>query len=346
MVVTGGARFIGHHLVRALQDRGDDVLVIDDLSGEIRGGLSPATRVDRLDIARDELRHPITRWRPSIVYHLAAQVSVPRSMQDPERDLKVNALGTLRVVEAAKAAGVRRLVFTSSGGAIYGDTEEPATETSPAQPLSYYGVHKLLAEQYVRWSGIDHAIARPSNVYGPDQRTGGEGAVIAAFVSAAQYSSPLLVHGDGTQSRDFLHVADLVTIVVGLDGCTDGTAEVLRRIEDPRLRVVAFERQGKAATNNALIAGCDTDVVATTSAGAEYSPGALEALVRPFRSSRVGCVGGVFAPRRTRESSAAAEARYFALEYRLMRAGSELGILAKASARCRRSDAPCGNLFR
>jgi cellulose synthase/poly-beta-1,6-N-acetylglucosamine synthase-like glycosyltransferase len=124
---------------------------------------------------------------------------------------------------------------------------------------------------------------------------------------------------------------DPLAVVVGLDGCTDGTAEVLRRIEDPRLRVVAFERQGKAATDNALIAGCDTDVVATTSAGAEYSPGALAALVRPFRSSRVGCVGGVFAPRRTEESSAAAEARYFALEYRLMRAESDLGILAKAS---------------
>jgi UDP-glucose 4-epimerase len=221
VVVTGGAGFIGHHLVQSLQDRGDDVLVIDDLSAEILGGLNPATRVDRLDIARDELRRPITRWRPSIVYHLAAQVSVPRSMEDPERDLKVNAMGTLRVVEAAKAAGVRRLVFTSSGGAIYGDTEEPATETSPAQPLSYYGIHKLLAEQYVRWSGIDHAIARPSNVYGPDQRTGGEGAVIAAFVSAAQHSSSLVVHGDGTQSRDFLHVADLVSALLLLGDCDE-----------------------------------------------------------------------------------------------------------------------------
>jgi UDP-glucose 4-epimerase len=220
-VVTGGAGFIGHHLVRALQDRGDDVLVIDDLSGEIRGGLSPATRVERLDITRDDLRHPITGWRPSIVYHLAAQVSVPRSIQDPERDLKVNAMGTLRVVEAAKAAGVRRLVFISSGGAIYGDTEEPATETSPAQPLSYYGVHKLLAEQYVRWSGIDHAIARPSNVYGPDQPTGGEGAVIAAFVSAAQHSSKLVIHGDGTQRRDFLHVADLVSALLLLGDCDE-----------------------------------------------------------------------------------------------------------------------------
>lgn len=124
---------------------------------------------------------------------------------------------------------------------------------------------------------------------------------------------------------------DPLAVVVGLDGCTDGTADVLRRIQDPRLRVIAFEWQGKAATDNALIAGCDAEVVATTSAGAEYTRGALEALVRPFRSSRVGCAGGVFAPRRTREMSAAAEARYFALEYRLMHAESDLGILAKVS---------------
>ena len=219
VVVTGGAGFIGHHLVRALQDRGDDVLVIDDLSGEIRGGLSPGTRVERLDITRDDLGHPIAGWRPSIVYHLAAQVSVARSMQDPKHDLEVNAIGTLRVVEAVKAAGVRRLVFTSSGGAIYGGTEIPATETSPSKPLSYYGAHKLLAELYVRWSGIDHAIVRPSNIYGPDQPTGGEGAVIAAFVSAAQQSSPLVIHGDGTQRRDFLHVADLVSALLLLGDC-------------------------------------------------------------------------------------------------------------------------------
>lgn len=219
VIVTGGAGFIGHHLVRALEDRGDEVLVIDDLSGEIRGGLRPNTRLERLDITRSDLRRPIARWRPSVVYHLAAQVSVPRSMQDPEHDLQVNGIGTLRVVEAVKSAGVPRLVFTSSGGAIYGDTEKPATETSPSKPLSYYGVHKLLAEQYVRWSGVDCAIARPSNVYGPGQPAGGEGAVIAAFVSAAQHSSKLVIHGDGTQRRDYLHVADLVSALLLLGDC-------------------------------------------------------------------------------------------------------------------------------
>jgi cellulose synthase/poly-beta-1,6-N-acetylglucosamine synthase-like glycosyltransferase len=121
------------------------------------------------------------------------------------------------------------------------------------------------------------------------------------------------------------------TVVVGLDGCTDRTAEVLRGIEDPRLRVVAFERRGKAATDNALIAGCHAEAVATTSAGAEYSSGAIEALALSLRSSRVGCAGGVFVPRRTEAGSATAEATYFSFEYRLMRAESALGILAKVS---------------
>lgn len=244
VVVTGGAGFIGHHLVRALQDRGDEVLVIDDLSGKVRGGLSPETRTEYLDITRADLGPTITSWRPSVVYHLAAQVSVPRSMQDPEYDLALNAIGTLRLVQAVKAAGVHRLVFTSSGGAIYGETEKPATEASFAKPLSYYGVHKLLAEQYVRWSGIDHAIARPSNVYGPDQPAGGEGAVIAAFVSAAQHSSTLVIHGDGTQRRDFLHVADLVSALLLLgDHHESGTWNVSSGVATSVLELIRLLEQ-------------------------------------------------------------------------------------------------------
>lgn len=241
MVVTGGAGFIGHHLVRALEGRGDEVLVIDDLSSEIRGGLRPETRLERLDIRRADLRHPIARWRPSVVYHLAAQVSVPRSMEDPECDLEVNGIGTLRVAQAVKAAGVRRLVFTSSGGAIYGDTRKPATETSPSKPRSYYGLHKLLAEQYVRWSGVDHAIVRPSNAYGLDQPAGGEGAVIAAFVSAAQHSRTLVIHGDGTQRRDFLNVADLVSALVLLgDRGDSGTWNVSSSVATSVLDLAAL----------------------------------------------------------------------------------------------------------
>ena len=214
VVVTGGAGFVGHHLVRALEERGDEVLVIDDLSHEISGSLSENTRLEHLDITRDDLRSPFSTWRPSTVYHLAAQVSVPRSMEDPARDLEVNVIGTMRVIDAARAAGVSRMIFTSSGGAVYGETDSPATEATPPAPRSYYGAHKLLAEQHVGWSGIAHAIARPSNVYGPGQPPDGEGAVIAAFVAAALDGSSLVIHGDGTQRRDFLHVSDLVAALV------------------------------------------------------------------------------------------------------------------------------------
>lgn len=214
VVVTGGAGFVGHHLVRALVALGADVLVVDDLSGSAQGTLVPATRLEQLDISEDDITAPIALWRPSVLFHLAAQVSVPRSIHDPIRDLQVNALGTLRVLEASKTAGVRRVVFTSSGGAIYGETQSAATEASPPAPESYYGEHKLLAERYIRWSGMTHAIARPSNVYGPDQPAGGEGAVIAAFVSAVRESATLVIHGDGTQCRDFLHVADLVSALL------------------------------------------------------------------------------------------------------------------------------------
>lgn len=214
VAVTGGAGFIGHHLVRALQDQAVDVLVIDDLSTAVPGGLRPGTPFAQLDVSRDDVSSVLTSWRPSIVYHLAAQVSVPRSMQDPERDLEINAIGTLRVIESARSAGVGRLVFVSSGGAIYGETSTPANESTPPAPRSYYGAHKLLAEQYVSWSGLSHAIARPSNVYGPDQPFSGEGAVIAAFVAAARASAPLVIHGDGRQRRDFVHVDDVVSALV------------------------------------------------------------------------------------------------------------------------------------
>jgi UDP-glucose 4-epimerase len=244
VVVTGGAGFIGHHLVRTLQDRGDEVLVIDDLSGGIRGGLSTGTRLELLDITRDDLGHTIAGWRPSVVYHLAAQVSVARSMRDPQHDLEVNAIGTLRVVRAVKAAGVPRLVFTSSGGAIYGDMEIADTEASPPKPLSYYGAHKLLAEQYVRWSGVDHAIVRPSNVYGPDQPTGVEDAVIAALVAAVRHSTVFVINGDGTQPRDFLHVADLVSGLLLLGGWSEsGTWNVSSHVATSVLDVVRLLEQ-------------------------------------------------------------------------------------------------------
>ena len=210
VLVTGGAGFIGHHLVAALTRSGANVLVIDDLSAGSAERLAPDVEFERLDIASDDLKGVLDRWRPSTMFHLAAQVSVPRSEADPEYDLRVNGLGTLRLVTAARGSGARRLVFTSSGGAVYGETSTPATEQSSARPDSAYGIHKLLAEQYVARSGIPYAIARPSNIYGPGQDAMGEGAVVAVFTSAAREGRSIVIHGDGTQERDFLHVLDLV----------------------------------------------------------------------------------------------------------------------------------------
>jgi UDP-glucose 4-epimerase len=248
VVVTGGAGFIGHHLVAALASRGADVLVIDDLSSGRPDRLAPSVELARLDIAVDDLAPTIKRWRASTVFHLAAQVSVPAAEAAPEYDLRVNGVGTLRLVAAAKAAGVRRLVFTSSGGAVYGERTTPATERSPTRPMSTYGIHKLLAERYVMTSGIPHAVARPSNVYGPGQDVTGEAAVIAAFVAACREGRSLTIHGDGMQRRDFLHVSDLVAglLVLGTEttsgiwNVSAGASTSIRKLASIFERIVGY----------------------------------------------------------------------------------------------------------
>lgn len=218
-LVTGGAGFIGHHLVRALRSGGANVLVIDVSTGT-PDRLPPGVDLETLDIATADLQAVLTAWRPEIVYHLAAQVSVPRSQADPEGDLRINGLGTLRVIAAARAAAVDRFVFMSSGGAIYGDSAAAANEESPTRPESFYGMHKLLAERYVAASGLAYANARPSNVYGRGQAAGGDGAVVPAFVDAIRSGRSLTIHGDGTQSRDFIHVEDVVAGLLVLGGTT------------------------------------------------------------------------------------------------------------------------------
>jgi UDP-glucose 4-epimerase len=208
-IVTGGAGFIGSHLVERLVEAGTRVLIVDDLSTGRTSNVPPAVEVAPLDIASGALEAVFTSWRPSVVFHLAAQASVPISFQDPLRDVAVNVIGTHRVARAARAAGAQRLVFVSSGGAIYGETRRPATEATIPAPASYYGLHKLAAEGHVALAGLPYAIARPSNVYGPRQRAGLEGAVVAAFIVQAREGA-LQIHGDGSQTRDFIHVRDVV----------------------------------------------------------------------------------------------------------------------------------------
>ena len=215
-IVTGGAGFIGSHLVERLLADGTAVLVVDDLSSGTRERVPAGVRLERLDIAGDEIDRVFGDWRPDVVFHLAAQASVPMSIQAPLRDLAVNVTGTHRVAAAARTAGARRLVFVSSGGAIYGETSRAATETTLPAPRSYYGVHKLAAEGHVALAGLPYAIARPSNVYGPGQGAGLEGAVVAAFLDQAASTGVLRVHGDGLQTRDFVHVEDVVGALLRL----------------------------------------------------------------------------------------------------------------------------------
>ena len=208
-LVTGGAGFIGSHLVDRLLAEGLPVLVVDDLSTGTPANVPDGVELEQLDVSVGDLTHAFTAWRPAIVFHLAAQANVVRSVEDPLRDLAVNVVGTHRVAEAARRAGSRRLVFVSSGGAVYGETVRPAKENTLPAPMSYYGVHKLAAEGHVRVSGLPGVIARPSNVYGPRQAAGLEGAVVATFVRQAQRDGRLTIHGDGSQVRDFVHVRDV-----------------------------------------------------------------------------------------------------------------------------------------
>lgn len=227
-IVTGGAGFIGSHLVDRLVGEGVAVLVVDDLSTGRVASLDVRVTLEVRDIAAGGLGGLFGKWRPGVVFHLAAQASVPLSTRDPLRDLSVNVVGTHNVAAAARETGAGRLVFVSSGGAVYGETRRPATELTRPAPTSYYGIHKLAAEGHVALCGLPYAIARPSNVYGPRQAPGLEGAVVASFIDQPLERGPLVIHGDGSQTRDFVHARDVVEALwlLGMAAGSSGTWNV------------------------------------------------------------------------------------------------------------------------
>jgi UDP-glucose 4-epimerase len=212
-MVTGGAGFIGSHLVDALLARGDEVHVVDDLSTGSRENLPPAAELHELDIRDEELEELGARIRPELVFHLAAQADVGTSVDRPTFDAEVNVVGTVRVLEAARAADAR-VVFTSSGGAIYGECERPAVEDDEPQPLSPYAASKLAGEEYLatwnRLYGSRNVTCRLANVYGPRQMAGLEGGVVAIFLDRMRDGQGTEIFGDGSQTRDFVYVGDVV----------------------------------------------------------------------------------------------------------------------------------------
>jgi UDP-glucose 4-epimerase len=218
VLVTGGAGFIGSTLVDALVARGDSVTVVDDLSSGDREQVDPAARLVVASITGPELADIVAEARPEVVAHLAAQVSVSSSIDDPDNDWRLNVEGTRAVAEAARDAGARRVVFASSA-AVYGEPVQlPLTEDSPKDPAVPYGRSKLAAEsvlaEVLRPAGIDFAALRLANVYGPRQRADGEGGVVAEFASRMVAGVPPVVFGTGEQTRDFIFVGDVVEAFV------------------------------------------------------------------------------------------------------------------------------------
>lgn len=214
VLVTGGAGFIGSALVDALVARGDSVTVVDDLSGGDRAQVNPSAGLVVASITGPELARVVAEARPEVVAHLAAQVSVSSSIDDPDNDWRLNVEGTRAVAEAARDAGARRVVFASSA-AVYGEPVQlPLTEDSPKDPAVPYGRSKLAAEsvlaEVLRPAGIDFAALRLANVYGPRQRADGEGGVVAEFASRMVAGVPPVVFGTGEQTRDFIFVGDVV----------------------------------------------------------------------------------------------------------------------------------------
>lgn len=214
VLVTGGAGFIGSHLVDALIARGDEVTVIDDLSAGKLARLPDASLLTPLNIIDGgTLTETVAKVEPEVVFHLAAQIDVRRSVEDPGHDARVNVLGTINVLSAAQAAGAR-VVMASSGGAIYGrEAPVPTPESHLPEPEAPYGTGKYCGEQYIglfnRLHGGRHTALRLANVYGPRQDPAGEGGVVSIFAGRAHREDPVTVFGDGTQTRDFVYVGDV-----------------------------------------------------------------------------------------------------------------------------------------
>ncbi|MGC1343372.1 MAG: NAD-dependent epimerase/dehydratase family protein [Candidatus Binataceae bacterium] len=217
ILVTGGAGFIGSHTVDALikADAGD-VAILDDLSAGKRQQVNPKARLHQVDL-RDApaVREVVARERPEAIYHMAAQMDVRRSVADPAFDAQVNIVGFLNLIEAAREHGLKRVVFSSTGGAIYGEQDTfPADEEHPRRPVSPYGIAKLSTEGYLFYYraqyGIDYLALRYGNVYGPRQDPQGEAGVVAIFSGRILDGQPCTIYGDGSQTRDYVFVGDVV----------------------------------------------------------------------------------------------------------------------------------------
>ena len=228
VLVTGGAGFIGSHLVDRLLEDGHEVVVVDDLSTGSLANLSRAQADPRFsfirgDLTRDDVIEQVTAVGAEVVFHLAAQMDVRHSVADPLDDARRNVLGTISVLAAARRGGSRKVVFASSGGAIYGEQEvRPIPETATPDPAAPYAASKICGEVYLgvyrHLYGLETTVLRLGNVYGPRQNPEGEAGVVVIFAAAMLAGRPTAVFGSGDTTRDYVHVDDVVDAFVRASG--------------------------------------------------------------------------------------------------------------------------------
>jgi UDP-glucose 4-epimerase len=253
-LVTGGAGFIGSNLVDTLLSRGHEVDVVDDLSSgqesNLAGALQAGARLHKADIRdADAVRELVAGASPEAIFHLAAQIDVRLSVADPGYDARTNVEATANLLEAGRANGVRRFVFASTGGAIYGETDVmPTPETTQPRPMAPYGTSKLCAEQYLglyeRLHGMSTVALRFGNVYGPRQDVHGEAGVIAIFCGRLRRGEELRVFGNGEQTRDYIYVGDLVdAIATAGEGDATGAINLGTEEETSVLRIAEILKE-------------------------------------------------------------------------------------------------------
>jgi len=252
ILVTGGAGFIASHIVDALVDRGDDVLVVDDLSTGDRRNLNPEARFFELDIRDPAAAELIRAESPRAISHHAAQMSVSRSVQDPVFDADVNVMGSLNIALAAVDAG-SRVIFASTGGALYGDAATiPTSETAPAWPVSPYGISKLSFEHYLfgfkQTRELSYAALRYANVYGPRQNPHGEAGVVAILCEGLLGKRPFKIHGTGADTRDYVYIDDVVRanlLALDSDACDHFNVGTGRQADTNTVFRLIAERMAK-----------------------------------------------------------------------------------------------------
>lgn len=243
ILITGGAGFIASQIQDACLAAGHEVAVLDNLITGNRANLNPKSRFYELDIRSPDVEGAFREFKPDVVSHHAAQMDVRKSVSDPRYDCEVNGLGTLNLLENARLHGVKKFVFASSGGAVYGEQEVfPADESHPTRPESPYGITKLLGDNYLyfygKTYGLETVSLRYANVYGPRQNPHGEAGVVAIFITKLMKGETPVIFGDGLQTRDYVFVGDVVRAnLLALDKGRKGIYNIGTGIETDVVRL-------------------------------------------------------------------------------------------------------------